>query len=229
MKKLLFLTLAVFCVIFSGCHFLWFGSSLKLSGTLEFTEHSLGAPVPGRLAQMLVHEGDFVKAGDELATLERYQKAKRDYERIHELFKSGGATQQMLEEAQLAMNDQRVVSPVDGVVLVKVREAGEVLGAGAPVIVIGNRKEVWVKVYVPEGTISRVAMNDTAALKFDGIQKSFKGHVSFISPKAEFTPRNVQTAEERVTQTFALKIALDDVEDNLRPGVAADVTLNLKD
>ncbi len=229
MNKKLFLALALLCVTFSGCHFLWFGGTLKLAGTLEFTEYSLGTPVPGRLAKVSVKEGDLVKTGDELATLERYEQMKHDYDRTRELFKSGGTNQQALEEAELAMNDQRVLSPVDGVVLVKVHEAGEVMSAGSPVVQIAARKDVWVKVFVPEGTINRVVMNSPATLRFDGINRQFKGHVSFIGPKAEFTPRNVQTAEERVTQTFAVKVALDEIEDFLRPGVASDVTLTLKD
>jgi len=74
-----------------------------------------------------------------------------------------------------------------------------------------------------------VHLNEQAMLHFDGLKKKFKGHVSYISPRAEFTPRNVQTPEERVAQTFAVKVMLDQVEPDLRPGVASDVTINLKD
>ena len=105
----------------------------------------------------------------------------------------------------------------------------EVLAAGAPVVVVGNRREVWVKVFVPENMVSRVEMGAPATLHFDGLDREFGGHVIFVSPQAEFTPRNVQTAEERVTQTFAVKVALDEVENYLRPGVAADVTLKLRE
>jgi len=229
MKRNFLWMIAAACLLFSGCRFLWFGASLKLSGTLEFTEHSLGAPVPGRLAQVLVREGDAVKKGQLLATLERYEQAQRDYERVKELYKTGGANRQTLEEAELAMNDQRVVSPVDGVVLVKVHEAGEVLPAGSPVFVVGDRGDLWVRVFVPEGSVSRVDMKGPATLHFDGLDHEFKGHVIYVSPEAEFTPRNVQTPEERMTQTFAVKVALEDAPDYLRPGVAADVKLALKD
>ena len=83
------------------------------------------------------------------------------------------------------------------------------------------------KIFVPEGQINRVTLGDLATLRFDGLNRTYAGHVSFIAPKAEFTPRNVQTPEERITQTFAIKIALDDPDPSLRPGVAADVTMDL--
>ena len=216
-------------VFLTGCRLPWQSGSLKLSGTLEFTEHSLGMPAPGRLATLTVREGDVVKKGQPIATLEHSPDAERDFHRAEELYRTGGVDRQTLERLELAMNDQRAVSPVDGVVLVKVREVGEVLAAGAPVVVVGNRREVWVKVFVPENMVSRVEMGAPATLHFDGLDREFGGHVIFVSPQAEFTPRNVQTAEERVTQTFAVKVALDEVENYLRPGVAADVTLKLRE
>ena len=71
-------------------------------------------------------------------------------------------------------------------------------------------------------------MGQSAEIRFDGINEKFVGHVSFITPRAEITPRNVQTQEERVTQTFAVKVRLDSPVDYLRPGVAADVYFDTK-
>ena len=136
-------------------------------------------------------------------------------------------SQQAVEQAELAMKDQRAVSPVDGVVLTKVHETGEVVGGGSPVLVVGDRSHLWVKLFVPEGYINRVRFAQEATVRFDGLARAFKGRVSFISPDAEFTPRNVQTPEERVTQTFAVKVTLEETENFLRPGVAADVDLPL--
>jgi HlyD family secretion protein len=105
-------------------------------------------------------------------------------------------------------------------VLVKVREVGETLPAGAPGVVVGDRNDMWVKIYVPEGMINQIVMGQSAAVTFDGLKESFQGHVSFVAPKAEFTPRNIQTPEERATQTFAVKITLDQPPAFLRPGIA---------
>jgi HlyD family secretion protein len=222
-------------ILFIFCSFLslvacdrWLKPNPDLfTGTLEFTEHDVGARVPGRLSRLSVDEGDEVRQGQLIATLERYDQNKRDYDRLVQLSAQGGATRQSVEQAELSLQDQQITSPVDGVVLTKVHDSGEVVGAGDAVVVVGDRKKIWVRIFVPEGVVNRVKLNQTAALKFDGISRSFKGHVSFVAPQAEFTPRNVQTEEERITQTFAVKVMLDEIEPYLRPGVTAEVTLDL--
>lgn len=226
MNRLLGLFFAMIVVI-SGC-----GNPnsahMKFSGTLELTEHALGARVAGRLISLAVKEGAMIKQGELIATLDRFEQNQRDYARVESLVKHGGATQQDLEHAALAVDDQRIVSPLDGIVLVKVHEVGEIVAAGSPVVVVGDRRDLWVKIYVPEGKINTITMNQKARISFDGLEKVFTGHVSFIASRAEFTPRNVQTAEERITQTFAVKVTVDDAPDYLRPGVAADVTMYSK-
>ncbi len=217
--------MVIFTLFLSGCGQNYQSGALKFSGTLELTEHALGAKAAGRIVSLSVEEGNPVKAGQLLATLDRYEQARRDYERSQSLTAQGGATQQSLEYALLALDDQQIVSPVDGEVLVKVHEAGETVAAGSPVVVVGDRSKLWVKIFVPEGRINRIRLGQPATLSFDGLRQSFNGHVSFVAPMAEFTPRNVQTTEERITQAFAVKVVLDDPPANLRPGVAADVVI----
>ena len=216
---------ATFLVCFSNfsCHS-WHEENF--SGTLELTEYSVGVLSAGRLVTLQVDEGAKVKQGEILGTLDRYDQAKKDYDRAVMLLKSGGSSDQAVERAKLDLEDETIFSPVDGVVLVKIREVGEVLPAGSPVVTIGDDRHLWVRVFIPEGLINRVQLNQPAVLRFDGLKKKFKGHVIFIAPKAEFTPRNIQTKEERVTQTFAVKMALDEPYPELHPGVNADVTLS---
>ena len=185
----------------------------------------MGAKASGGITVLSVEEGDHVKAGQVIAALDRYAQAKKDFERAMSLFKQGGADRQSVEYAQLKMEDQEIISPIDGVVLVKVRELGEVVGAGAPVAVIGDPKDQWVKIFIPEGQINQIQMNQAATISFDGVKQTFKGHVRYIATKAEFTPRNVQTPEERVTQAFAVKVAIDENNVQAHPGVAVDVQL----
>lgn len=200
----------------------------RFSGTLEMTEYNLGSPVPGRLESVAVREGDNVTKGQLLAVFDRYAQAKRDLDRTKDLHRQGGASDQELERAELAFQDQAVVSPVDGVVLVKSREAGEVVAAGSPVLVVGSNKDLWVKIFIPEGEISRIRVGTSATVKFDGLKEKFPAHVTYVSPQSEFTPRNVQTHEERVTVTFAVKVTLDSPSTDLRPGIFGDVVLDLK-
>lgn len=215
-----FLTVLAVCMI--GCHR---PPSLHFSGTLEVTEHAVGARVSARIATLAVDEGDEVKADQLIATLDRYDQMEREFQRNTQLAASGGVAKEALEHSALALEDQKIISPIDGTILVKVHEVGEVVGANTPVVVIGDRTKMWVRIFIPEGHVSQIRMRQPATIRVDGLDRAFKGHVSFIAPKAAFTPRNVQTREERVTQTFAVKVALDEFDPVLRPGVAAEVTI----
>jgi HlyD family secretion protein len=231
MKHRLFRAALAACVAaaaLSGCR-LFHPGEARFSGSLEMTEHAVGMPAPGRLASIAVEEGQSVKKGQEIASLERYEQAKRDYERLGQLLKTGGARLQDYEHARLAMDEQRVVSPVDGIVLVKAREAGEVIAAGAPIATIGDTSSLWMRIYVPEKMIGRVRVGDPATVRLDGVSREYPARVSFVSPETQFTPRNVQTPEERVTQTFAVKVRLEEKAEGLRPGVFGDVVLRLND
>jgi multidrug efflux pump subunit AcrA (membrane-fusion protein) len=200
--------------------------NMTFSGTMEMTEHVLGAKVAGRLTTLNVDEGDIVKKGQLLATLERFEQSKKDYGRLNVLYKNGGANQQSLEYARLTMEDQQVVSPIDGVVLVKDVETGEIIPSGGGVVVIGDPRDQWLKIYVSEDLVHQLSINKQASIFVDGSKQAYKGHVTFIADKAEFTPRNVQTPEERVTQTIAVKITVDNPDENLHAGVSADVRFN---
>ncbi len=220
------LLIVIWGIIFAGC-----GekplSQQTFSGTLEITEHQLGPKTSGRVITLSVEEGAMVKAGDVIATLDRFEQAQKDYDRAGKVYAKGGVNLQTLEYAKLAMEDQRVVAPIDGIVLVKVHEVGESIASGAPVIVLGDLKDQWVKVYVPEGVVNQLQLNQKAVLSFDGLNKRYNGHIRYIATKAEFTPRNVQTPEERVTQAFAVKVVIDEPDLNAHPGVAVDVRFNI--
>jgi multidrug efflux pump subunit AcrA (membrane-fusion protein) len=199
---------------------------MTFSGTLEMTEHVLGVKAAGRLTTLNVKEGDRVKYRQLLATFDRYEEDKKDYARMGVLYKNGGANQQSLEYARLAMEDQQITSPLDGIVLVKTAEVGEIVPAGGGVVVIGDPLDQWVKIFVTEDIMHDLSLNERAVITVDGTDKTYKGHVTFIADKAEFSPRNVQTPEERVTQTFAVKITIDDADEHLHTGVAADIRFN---
>lgn len=217
---MMMLGIAVAAVSGCGSHNL---QDRVFSGTLEMTEHQVGVKVAGRVASLTVKEGDAVKAGQVIATMDRYAQAKKDFERTQALLAKGGATAQAVEYAALAVEDQQVVSPVDGIVLVKVHEVGEIAASGAPVVVVGDMNDRWVRIFVPEGLINQIRLQQEVSVTFDGLKKTYRGYVRYIATKAEFTPRNVQTQEERVTQGFAVKVAIDDSALEAHPGVAADI------
>ena len=190
------------------------------------TEVYLSPTVPGKLETLTVHEGDTVKAGQRVGTLDRYEQSFRDYNRALRLQASQEYSHQQLEQATLAMRDQQLISTIDGVILQRISEPGEVLTPGVPAVIIGNPNDVWVRVYIPGGDIGRVVLGQSASVVSDSFSgRRFSGKVTFISPEAEFTPKNVQTKEERVTQMFQVKISIDHPEGILKPGMPADVTI----
>jgi HlyD family secretion protein len=124
-----------------------------------------------------------------------------------------------------------VRAPFAGVVTVKDREPGEVVGAGTPVLTVMNLEDRWVRIYVREDRIGAVRLGQAASITADTYPgKRYAGAVSYISSQAEFTPRTVQTAEERVKLVYAVKVRITgDAEVDLKPGVPADVVLDGRD
>ncbi|GAO36235.1 hypothetical protein SCT_1637 [Sulfuricella sp. T08] len=126
--------------------------------------------------------------------------------------------------AHVALEDLQVTSPVEGVVTRKHAEVGETLGAGRPVVTVTDISRPWVRVYIPETQIGKVRLGAAAKVKVDTFpNRDFDGRVSYVSSQAEFTPKNVQTQEERVKLVFAVNVTLDNLDGTLKPGMPADV------
>lgn len=136
----------------------------------------------------------------------------------------GAAAGKALAETRLAQS--LLHSPLTGLVLAKHAEPGEMLAPGAPVVTVGKMDELWLRAYIPETELGRVKVGQSARVTVDGwLGRSFAGKVSFISPEAEFTPKNVQTAKERVKLVYRIKIALDNPKMELKPGMPADAVI----
>ncbi|MBI3163042.1 MAG: hypothetical protein DPW18_00325 [Chloroflexi bacterium] len=118
-----------------------------------------------------------------------------------------------------------VTAPVDGVVLTRGIEVGETLAPGGVVITIGQLQEVELVVYIPETEYGKVNLGDQVSIAVDSFPgQTFTGSVTYISDKAEFTPRNVQTVEGRQATVYAIKLSVPNPELKLKPGMPADVT-----
>jgi HlyD family secretion protein len=121
-----------------------------------------------------------------------------------------------------------VLAPVDGIVLSKSVETGEVLAAGAQALTIGQLDPLTITVYVPESRIGLLSVNQQATLQVDSFpDEEFSATIIAISDEAEFTPRNVQTVEGRKTTVFAVKLQLSNPEGKLKPGMPADVLFDV--
>jgi HlyD family secretion protein len=127
-----------------------------------------------------------------------------------------------LSQAEKAMADCTVLAPIAGVITVRSREEGEMVAPGAPLITISKLDEVWLSVYIPETRLGQVKLGQSGRVKIDGENKEFIGTVTFISPEAEFTPRNVQTPAERAKLVYRVKITLPNPAGIFKPGMPAD-------
>lgn len=125
-------------------------------------------------------------------------------------------------EARLA--DQEISSPLDGVVLLRLVEPGTVILPGMRLLQLGDVFRPYVDVYVPELRVGEVRVGGEVEVQVDGFPRwTFRGRVRFVSTEAEFTPKNVQTADERARLVFRTRVDVFDPEHRLKPGMPASV------
>jgi HlyD family secretion protein len=136
-------------------------------------------------------------------------------------------------QAQLELADTRLGfadlrSPLNGYVLVRSAEEGEVVQAGAPVFTAVDLNNIWVTAYINEKDLGRVKLNQETEVKTDSYpNKKYKGWVSFISSQTEFTPKYIQTTEERVKYVYRIKVRVDNSSLDLKPGMPADAYIKV--
>jgi len=131
-----------------------------------------------------------------------------------------------ITEAQL--NDTTISSPIDGVVLVKSAEPGEVIAAGTAVVRIGDVEHPWLRAYVGETDLGRVKLGAQVNLTTDSYPgKIYPGVVSFISSQAEFTPKQIQTKEERAKLVYRIKVDVDNAHHELKDNMPVDAEIPL--
>jgi HlyD family secretion protein len=119
--------------------------------------------------------------------------------------------------------ETRVYAPLSGVVVTKVANPGEVVQAGSPIVVLIDLRALWLKVYIPEPQYGKIRLGDQARVYVDAFPgRPFPAKVREISNQAEFTPKDVETREERVKQVFAVKLAVENTGGLLKPGMPAD-------
>jgi HlyD family secretion protein len=137
--------------------------------------------------------------------------------------------QQTLGLSRIRLGYTELTAPLAGVILVREGELGEVVSPGAPVVTLADLDNVWVRVYLPETDLGRVRLGQEVSVGTDTFPgKRYRGHVSFISSEAEFTPKTVQTEKERVTLVYRIKVDVENPNHELKPGMPADVYIPLQ-
>jgi HlyD family secretion protein len=123
-----------------------------------------------------------------------------------------------------AVSDATVTSPVGGIVTSKILDAGEMAAPHAPIAVVTDLDHAWANIYVDERMVPLLRIGQAAAILTDAGQR-LNGTITFISPKAEFTPRNVQTAEERSKLVYRIKVTADNHDGVLKTGMPVEAEL----
>lgn len=229
--------------------------SFRVNGQITelLTDEGKVIKVGDVVARLNTDELSKVVAEDEAALkADEYQYAldKIDYERAENLYKAGAISTQQRDTAKTKADSSRanmeqakasldlartrlgftdLTSQLNGFVLVKSALAGEVVQPGAPVFTAVDLNNIWVTAYINEKDLGRVKLNQPATIMTDSYSnKKYKGWVSFISSETEFTPKYIQTTEERVKYVYRIKVRADNSSLDLKPGMPADAYIAIE-
>ena len=129
-----------------------------------------------------------------------------------------------IAQLEQQLKDALVTSPLSGIVTEKLAEVGELLGRGAGIVVVSDLPNAWLNAYVAEPDVERLRLGQDADVLTDGGQ-SRRGRLSFVASRAEFTPKNVQTRDERVKLVYRIKVALQNGDGLFKPGMPSTARL----
>lgn len=211
----------------------------RYAGTVEATEVTLSPRISSTLSSVLVREGDEVKKGQLLVELGcedlrlDAEISQREFVRAERLYKDGATPFEAYDRSKNRRDDTalkvswcRVESPIDGTVLARLREPGEWAAPGIKLLTLADLGGVYAFIYVPQSELYRLKPGQkvTAYLPEAG-NAPRQGSIAFVRPEAEFTPKNVQTRDERTRLVYGVKISLDNEDRVLKPGMPIEVLL----
>ncbi len=189
---------------------------------------------------------DKVAAENTRDTVEtNYKSAQKRFERAqqdNQMLQSGyrvediAAGQAVKESAEAAVNlikrrikDATITSAGKGIISERYVEPGELVSVGSVLFSIIDLQDMWIMAYVSEMNLGKVKIGQAAAVSVDSFpDRTFPGKVIYISPEAEFTPKNIQTKEERVKLVYGIKVQIQNDEELLKPGMPADVAIAIE-
>ena len=179
---------------------------------------------------------ELLKIGPRIEQLNKAEAALQQAEAEYALIKAGprqeaidqarakvGIAQQTVNQAKQQLNYTELPAPMNAVVLSTSAEAGEYLNAASPVLTLGQMDKPWLRAYIHETDLGRIKLGQQVEVTTDTFpDRTYSGRVSYISSQAEFTPKTVQTFEERAKLMYRIKVLLDNPENELKPGMPAD-------
>ena len=213
-----------------------FRGKFYYAGTVEVTKVDVPARVQATIQEMPVAEGFVVQKGQKLITLScedikvAYDLAKSTYDRSRQLYRGGNISAEAYDQARNKNDDLKIrtswcdiVSPLKGTVLTKYFEVGEMVNPGSKLFTIGDIESVYAYFYLPHDEIANLKVGQNVeAILHEQDNKKFSGHIEYINPEAEFTPKNVQTRDERTRLVYGVKIRFANPESILKPGMTLE-------
>lgn len=223
--------------------------SFRVEGQIQelLTDEGMVIKTGGIVARLKTDELSKIKENAEGALREaeyEYALAKVDYDRAENLYKAGAISAQKRDSSKTNMDSTKssveklfasyelaktrlgfadLASPLNGFVLVKSSLPGEVVQVGTPVFTAVDLNNIWVTAYIAETDLGKVKLGQKAYVQTDSYKgKKYDAWVSFISDQAEFTPKYIQTNEERVKYVYRVKVRADNSSLDLKPGMPAD-------
>ncbi len=166
---------------------------------------------------------------DQLSSAKENYHKVRNIARPEELKQAEAKLQQSIAYTNLIkknINDSYIVSPLNGIVVKKYFEIGETVAPMSSLLKISDLTNVELYIYVTELELGKIKLGQKAEVSVDAFKdRKFEGKVTYISPEAEFTPKNIQTKDERTKLVFAIKIELPNPDFELKSGMPADATI----
>jgi len=175
-------------------------------------------------ARLIIAEAQRVAAAEALSKVQRLARPE-EIQAAEARLAQAEAARDLLAKS---IADCTIVAPAGGIVTHRAVEAGELVIPGATVVTLAELDSVYVMIYLMEREIGRVRLGDAADVEIDAFPgRPFPGKVTYISPEAEFTPKNVQTKEDRVKLVFGVKVEIENREGLLKPGLPADAAIRV--
>jgi HlyD family secretion protein len=209
------------------------------AGTIEADEVDVQAGVASPIATLSVQEGDSVAQGQRLAELTcpdirvAAGQAMSDFNRNQSLYQAGSLAAAGFDRSRYASRDAQVKlawcdvsAPIAGTVLSIYRRPGEWARPGQPILTLADLSSVYAFIYVPAPMLTQLKLGQAIQCSFpDDPKQAYKGTVAYIRPKAEFTPKNVQTREERARLVYGVKLRFENPDGRLKPGMSIEAAM----
>jgi len=203
------------------------------AGTVEVDEVDVQPGVASPIGSLAVNEGDVVSPGQLLATLScpdihvAAGLASSDLKRNEQLYQSGSLAYSNFDHSRFADRDANVklewctvAAPITGTVLTIYRHVGEWARPGEPIMTLADLRSVYAFFYVPQPMLALLKVGQTLPCTLPEMKgRVFQGTLAYIRPDAEFTPKNVQTQEERQILVYGVKVHFDNTDGTLKPGM----------